>query len=550
MSTENTRRIKKIHVKVVRQNAEPKNTDNYEVHIIDEKNLVLVRTHLDFNVFDNQNDQYSFSEDFSYEGIAGRLEITMKEEDIVWRRVFMAKNKWIHILGERDDFYLAFTLPIEELPYEIARRSDMAIVKVSVQGEEKALTDLYELVLDSYCSEDDTKPEKTKHIVEQKKDGAGKKGQKKTTQVKKEKKEEVKKPKKKKLEETVSSTKPENKKAKNNNPPTKSEKKKAEKAVSSTKPNDSSGQKERLQKGLSTEIPAIDDKKKEELAVEEAAKVEELTPPQDNEVIDDSLQKLYEIDTSEFVVYIIDEQGEPNYYVIHKTPTLHEPRNHLLYYSTLQAREVMSAAFRPEREGRGKYANNEFEVSEIIYKNQAGEVPYTTLAKEILIRSGGGKNTSIISNNYKVIDLLLYSPKTERYEIIKATHDAANRTCFIDLAIFKVFVKHFGNPGLPYRIGDGAGGNPEDATLNPESVLKGFGYSVAQNVGLSDKQRQDILADVVDLGILSVSKVIWYLELFIRLHPGANFYLAREKWERDEYFIANYSENPERFYIK
>lgn len=139
--------------------------------------------------------------------------------------------------------------------------------------------------------------------------------------------------------------------------------------------------------------------------------------------------------------------------------------------------------------------------------------------------------------------------EADRYEIIKATHDAANEVCFIDLAIYKVFVKHFGNPGLPYRFGDGSGEVIDNDGLNAESVLKSFGYSVAQNVGLSDKQRQDILADVVDLGMLSVSKVIWYLELFIRLHPGSRFYSAREKWEQDEYFIANYSENPERFYI-
>ena len=456
----------------------------------DDESIYFVRSHLRKSDFNNDFDEYIFQEEFQFDDLSGSLEIIIY--DSVFENVFSARKEWLDISGTSKDFSVTVVIPIEPLPYDFCYTAYVADINLCLNGEEELLSMWKISEFDIFISpnKNDLIKHKTKNDNRE------------NVKVKKQSKQ---------LEE---------------------------KDLKHVNDNNKDNCGALTVDGVETS--GLNENNVKTIQINET-------------LLDNCLKALYEIDSAEIAIFVRDKVGEKigeeKYYIIHKTPTLHEPKNNLIYYSTLQAREVMSAAFRPEREGRGKYANKEFEVSEIIYKNQAGEVPYTTLAKEILIRSGGGKNTSIISNNYKVIDLLLYSPKTERYEIIKATHDAANRTCFIDLAIFKVFVKHFGNPGLPYRIGDGAGGNPEDATLNPESVLKGFGYSVAQHVGLSDKQRQDILADVVDLGILSVSKVIWYLELFIRLHPGANFYLAREKWERDEYFIANYSENPERFYI-
>lgn len=503
MSLERSRKIKKVHAKVSKPKPPRTNNKDYSVIIDGFDTLTLVRNHLCLSDFEEGFGEYTYTELFELETISGKLEIIVYDE--ILENFLLVRKDWIDVEGTSDDFKVTVQLPIKPLPFEYCQTAYVANVNLSLSGED-ALVDLYNSVDEKEKEENSGQQRERKTNREEKK----------KTQEKKRKKKEKQQIDKKK-EESQSKEAPANNKEKEDL---------IRKLVSA------------LSQIVASE--AIQPEKKTEEA--QAGKTEEPS------TIDEPLQLLDQTESAEFLIFIQDENGIEDYYVIHKTPTLHKPREHMLFYSTLQARETMSAAFRPERDGRGKYANNEFSVTGIVYKT-GDEVAYTTVAKEIVIRSGGGKNTSVVSNNFKVIDLLLFSPKTNRYEIIKATHDAANEVCFIDLAIYKVFVKHFGNPGLPYRFGDGSGEAIDNDGLNAESVLKSFGYSVAQNVGLSDKQRQDILADVVDLGMVSVSKVIWYLELFIRLHPGSRFYSAREKWERDEYFIANYSENPERFYI-
>lgn len=71
------------------------------------------------------------------------------------------------------------------------------------------------------------------------------------------------------------------------------------------------------------------------------------------------------------------------------------------------------------------------------------------------------------------------------------------------------------------------------------SPLRKWGYTVSQTEGYSERQRQAILEDIIDLGGMSKDKVLSYLDFFIKLnqHKGD---LALEKWKRDRTHIAKY----------
>ena len=71
-----------------------------------------------------------------------------------------------------------------------------------------------------------------------------------------------------------------------------------------------------------------------------------------------------------------------------------------------------------------------------------------------------------------------------------------------------------------------------------ESPLKIMGYSVGQDVGLSEVQRRIVLEDIVDAGVLTKDQTISYLNFFIRNH--ANMPSAIDKWESDKKYIENY----------
>ena len=83
--------------------------------------------------------------------------------------------------------------------------------------------------------------------------------------------------------------------------------------------------------------------------------------------------------------------------------------------------------------------------------------------------------------------------------------------------------------------------------LAQESVLKQFGYSVNQADDIPPIQRKNILAAIVDYGILTKSEIVSYLEYFIRsrrtqkLRDGSLKYrTAIDKWREDIDWINSY----------
>ena len=78
--------------------------------------------------------------------------------------------------------------------------------------------------------------------------------------------------------------------------------------------------------------------------------------------------------------------------------------------------------------------------------------------------------------------------------------------------------------------------------LNDHSILNVYGYTVNATDDLSDKQRQEILANIVDREILTKDRVAAYLAYFIRLseNRSSDLSVAIDKWNRDRKFILDY----------
>ena len=83
--------------------------------------------------------------------------------------------------------------------------------------------------------------------------------------------------------------------------------------------------------------------------------------------------------------------------------------------------------------------------------------------------------------------------------------------------------------------------------LAQESVLKQFGYSVNQADDIPSSQRRNILAAIVDYGILTKSEIVSYLEYFIRSRRSQKnrdgslkYRIAIDKWREDIEWISNY----------
>lgn len=220
------------------------------------------------------------------------------------------------------------------------------------------------------------------------------------------------------------------------------------------------------------------------------------------------------------------------------------PGENIIHYSSDMGRELLTAAYVPARKNRGSVNGKKYRVCSVFLKCK---MPETLIPSFITIKTDGGYSTSIKNRNSELIDLLLYSPYNDIYECVHATHNKEEDICYMDISIYRSFIKKFGNPGLwldfpmatSARIGE----------LNEESILRGYGYSVAKNENLSSVERKELLAELVDLEILTVAKIAHHLDFCINLHTALQYTDAVSKWISDKTFIENYKVNPERFML-
>ncbi|MCC8074005.1 MAG: hypothetical protein LIO62_07770, partial [Clostridiales bacterium] len=134
------------------------------------------------------------------------------------------------------------------------------------------------------------------------------------------------------------------------------------------------------------------------------------------------------------------------------------------------------------------------------------------------------------------------------------TFDKEKNMAFIDISIYKNFVKKYGNPGIciiseadfDKPVFDTNGKISYDE-LNAESILKIYGYAVNKNDNLSSSKRQELLAEIIDLDIMSASRISNFLKLLI--NKNKRYPIAQVKWKEDKKFVENYKANQQRFLI-
>ena len=170
--------------------------------------------------------------------------------------------------------------------------------------------------------------------------------------------------------------------------------------------------------------------------------------------------------------------------------------------------------------------------------------PFWTVGK------GGGLKKD---NDEKFVDLLIYSAKTKRYEILRATENS-NGKCYSDISLYKNFVKRYGLTDLkaqPVTRQDENYNINDFLSLNEKSVLMECGYNVKSNNRMSPNERQTLLSDIIALKILDKESIVKHLESCISLHKSEKYDDARDKWSDDLDYILSFdnSEGADKFYF-
>lgn len=226
------------------------------------------------------------------------------------------------------------------------------------------------------------------------------------------------------------------------------------------------------------------------------------------------------------------------------------PENQIYHYSDERSRELLSALFRDEKHMTARINSKDYKILKplSIIKDKTNK-GYNLFAKSVIIEKEGGYEPKLKTDTKEIVDVLLFSPYTKRYEICRATYDKLDDRFYMDITIFKRFVMKYGDPRIDICFDPFGYVGGKDILMRAESILHEYGYNVGKQDDLDEQSRQNLLSEVVDLRILKTKDVVNLLKHNIKMHPQHNCYDARQKWESDLDFILEYKINPTRFII-
>lgn len=261
---------------------------------------------------------------------------------------------------------------------------------------------------------------------------------------------------------------------------------------------------------------------------------------------------------SSFLFVTLNNDDYIKHYIITKSKQYKETQSsrndfiaEIIYYADDLSLEILSGIYREERKGKVEIYGKTYQVEKTIKNEDANLFVDMIMPEAVLIKKHGGLSQYINNKTLEIINLLMYSSRTHRYEIVHATYDKIEKECYMDICIFRGFVKEHGNPGVKFKTRKNDNGQYRHSfeEMNTESILYAYGYNVSSTNGLTEIQRHELLAEIVDLKILNKSQIISFLDFFIDTHNTEKYYIARLKWANDRKYVINYRSNPERFLI-
>ena len=135
------------------------------------------------------------------------------------------------------------------------------------------------------------------------------------------------------------------------------------------------------------------------------------------------------------------------------------------------------------------------------------------------------------------------SPSPAGMTVFYSPHD---NIYFVNQKTYDDFRQQY---GLPYVSLNPAPGEPfpSDPNMAEESILHLYGYNVSAADGLTDRERQDILARLMDYGIVTKEKIMRHVEYMIFLREkDPVMQTAVMKWRRDLAFVSTYRLSDQR----
>ncbi len=124
----------------------------------------------------------------------------------------------------------------------------------------------------------------------------------------------------------------------------------------------------------------------------------------------------------------------------------------ILDYKTSTTRELLTRIIRFQE--KTIYFNGlEYNVVKVMEKAERELIRPDFIPEEIIIRKGGGYPTSQLDNAHEYVQVLLFSPYTQKYELASATFDKDEFEYYMDATVYRNFIRYYGNPKIKVFAG-------------------------------------------------------------------------------------------------
>ena len=238
--------------------------------------------------------------------------------------------------------------------------------------------------------------------------------------------------------------------------------------------------------------------------------------------------------------FLLINRTDAMIYTIITDHRLRNPGSRVIHYRELEARQIMTAYFY----GDASFSMNGSDYTVQMFENKYGDQQsLRVLFPDDEICVGEGNNGGYYTpDGSKTIIALLYCANTQCLEAANVTYDEEEGVYLMDSTVYRSLVEQHGFPICEY-VSRNRNGYSE---LNEESKLHILGYNVGESEGMSDVQRQSLLAQLVELGFLKTYEIVSHLDFLIRLNGGRS-QKSIQRWKADKEFITNYRIDQDRF---
>lgn len=230
--------------------------------------------------------------------------------------------------------------------------------------------------------------------------------------------------------------------------------------------------------------------------------------------------------SSAIVTICVETNTGAKDYVIVEDKYEERRENNVLLYSDDFARELLSAAYLENRHLKGIYKGKSIFIRQLIRnKRSIAGLPEDICPSTINICPGGGYDSSVTSSRCRIVEVLLYSSFYNRYELARATV-VNSKEVYMDARIFRKYISQYGCPQNALRFIHSVPDEDDESdfcNIRKESIYRGYGYSASWLDGQSTEYRQELLTEMVDLGIATISEIKKYLIFLEKTHKSDKY---------------------------